>query len=402
MITAQDYAQLRTLMEYRISKTSVDFHRYLYYTINWNNRLIGIKGCRGVGKTTLLLQHIKETFADRSQVLYVSLDNLWFKTHDVAELVQYHYTHGGMYVFFDEIQCYPDWQFLLKNIYDNYPDMYVVYTGSSMLQMHAHEGDLSRRARSYTLYGMSFREFMQLEGCDVGEAVALEELLTNHTTIATNIFTKVKVLPLFERYLKYGYYPFYQAEADGFGERLQTVIKRVIEEDVPMVEDVDFSTLQKVQKMLVVLAERVPLQPKMAELFRALDTNRNTGMKMLYLLERASMLALYSSEIRSLKSLIKPDKIYLDNTNLMYALSQHVDAGTLRETFFYNQLKVLHEILLPKQGDFFVDNKYLFEVGGASKTFEQIKDQPNSFLAVDDVEMGVGNRIPLWMFGLLY
>lgn len=285
MITAQDYAQLRTLMEYRISKTSVDFHRYLYYTINWNNRLIGIKGCRGVGKTTLLLQHIKETFADRSQVLYVSLDNLWFKTHDVAELVQYHYTHGGTYVFFDEIQCYPDWQFLLKNIYDNYPDMYVVYTGSSMLQMHAHEGDLSRRVRSYTLYGMSFREFMQLEGCDVGETVALEELLTNHTTIATNIFTKVKVLPLFERYLKHGYYPFYQAEADGFGERLQTVIKRVIEEDVPMVEDVDFSTLQKVQKMLVVLAERVPLQPKMAELFRVLDTNRNTGMKMLYLLE---------------------------------------------------------------------------------------------------------------------
>lgn len=402
MITAQDYAQLRTLMEYRISKTSVDFHRYLYYTINWNNRLIGIKGCRGVGKTTLLLQHIKETFADRSQVLYVSLDNLWFKTHDVAELVQYHYTHGGTYVFFDEIQCYPDWQFLLKNIYDNYPDMYVVYTGSSMLQMHAHEGDLSRRVRSYTLYGMSFREFMQLEGCDIGEAVALEELLTNHTTIATNIFTKVKVLPLFERYLKHGYYPFYQAEADGFGERLQTVIKRVIEEDVPMVEDVDFSTLQKVQKMLVVLAERVPLQPKMAELFRVLDTNRNTGMKMLYLLERASMLALYSSEIRNLKSLIKPDKIYLDNTNLMYALSQHVDEGTLRETFFYNQLKVLHEILLPKQGDFLVDNQYLFEVGGASKTFEQIKDQPNSFLAVDDVEMGVGNRIPLWMFGLLY
>ena len=280
--------------------------------------------------------------------------------------------------------------------------MYVVYTGSSMLQMHAHEGDLSRRVRSYTLYGMSFREFMQLEGCEVGEAVALEELLTNHTAIATNIFTKVKVLPLFERYLKHGYYPFYQAEADGFGERLQTVIKRVIEEDVPMVEDVDFSTLQKVQKMLVVLAERVPLQPKMAELFRVLDTNRNTGMKMLYLLERASMLALYSSEIRSLKSLIKPDKIYLDNTNLMYALSQHVDEGTLRETFFYNQLKVLHEILLPKQGDFLVDNQYLFEVGGASKTFEQIKDQPNSFLAVDDVEMGVGNRIPLWMFGLLY
>jgi hypothetical protein len=154
--------------------------------------------------------------------------------------------------------------------------------------------------------------------------------------------------------------------------------------------------------MLVVLAERVPLQPKMAELFRVLDTNRNTGMKMLYLLERASMLALYSSEIRSLKSLIKPDNIYLDNTNLMYALSQHVDEGTLRETFFYNQLKVLHEILLPKQGDFLVDNQYLFEVGGASKTFEQIKDQPNSFLAVDDVEMGVGNRIPLWMFGLLY
>ena len=402
MVTAQDYAQLRTLSEYRVSKTTTTFHRYLYYQINWNNRLIGIKGCRGVGKTTLLFQHIKEDFADRSSILYVSLDNLWFKTHDISELIQYHYSHGGTHLFLDEIQCHPDWQLLLKNIYDNYPDLYVVYTGSSMLQLQAHEGDLSRRVRSYTLYGMSFREFLQLEGYDVGSAVSLDDLLVHHTSIATRIFPQMKVLPLFERYLRYGYYPFYKDEGDGFNDRLQMVVKRVIEEDVPMVEDVGFSTLQKVQKMLVVLAERVPMQPKMAELFRVLDTNRNTGMKMLYLLERASLVSLYTSEVRNLNSLCKPDKIYLDNTNLMYALSHHTDIGTLRETYFYNQLRTSYDVVLPKRGDFFVDKQFLFEVGGASKTFDQISDIPNSYLAIDDVEMGAGNRVPLWMFGLLY
>ena len=206
----------------KVDAVSTDLHRYLFHQINWSNRLIGIKGSRGMGKTTLLLQHIKEDFADRSKVLYVSLDNLWFETHPLTELVEYHYTHGGTHLFLDEIHRYPHWQTLLKNIYDDYPDLHIVYTGSSMLRIDANEGDLSRRQVVYKLHGLSFREFLAFEGVCTGEtAISLDTLLHQHVQMASRITSQIKVLPYFERYLKYGHYPFYKEEGDGFEFRLQ-------------------------------------------------------------------------------------------------------------------------------------------------------------------------------------
>lgn len=386
-----------------VSRITSSFHRYLYNQINWDNWLIAIKGARGVGKTTLLLQYIKEHFADHPErALYVSLDNLWFANKSMSEVVEYHYTHGGTHIFIDEIHKYPNWQTLIKNIADEYPDLHVVYTGSSMLKIDHSQGDLSRRLRDYTLNGLSFREFLAFEEVLKIDAVKLDELLQNHVPLAMKITGQTKVLSLFERYLEHGYYPFYKREADGFNARLQQVVRTVLNEDTPAVEDIAFATIQKLQRMLMILAERVPQTPKMSELYAILETNREQGLKMLSLLERAGLLLLLSSPTKEFQHLSKPDKIYLNNSNLMAALTDHTDIGTVRETFFLNQLKSVAEITYPKQGDFLVDRKHLFEVGGKNKTFNQIKDIPDSYLAVDNTEIGHGSRIPLWMFGLLY
>ena len=217
-----------------------------------------------------------------------------------------------------------------------------------------------------------------------------------------DLTSKVKILPLFEKYLRCGYYPYYAEEGDGFLQRLQGTVRQVLESDLPAVEDVSFATIQKTKKMLMILAQRVPQTPKMNELYAQLETGRDQGLNMLNLLDRAGLVSLLSTEAKSLKQLSKPDKIYLGNPNLMNCLSSNVDTGTLRETFFNNQLRMNHSTVLPLKGDFLVDGKWLFEVGGKSKDFSQIKDEPDSFLALDGMEFGHGNRIPLWMFGMLY
>lgn len=386
----------------KLRETPLSFTRYLYEKINWNDKLIGIKGARGVGKTTLMLQHIKRHFEQTDRALYVSLDNLWFSTHSLDDLVEYHYTHGGTHLFLDEVHRFPLWQTMLKNLNDDYPDLHVAYTGSSMLEIDVQQGDLSRRQIVYQLAGLSFREFLEFE-CGMKVPVyCLEELLKNHVTIASDVTGQVKILPLFEKYLRTGYYPFYKNTFEGYEYRLQEVVRQVIESDLPAVEDIQYVTTQKVKKLLMILAERVPHTPKMNELYKELETNREQGLKMLFALERGGLLALLTTQVKNYKSLSRPDKIYLDNPNLMYALPSNVDIGTLRETFFFNQLGVAHEVLLPYQGDFYVGRHYLFEVGGRTKTFDQIKDVPDSFLAVDNTEVGHHNRIPLWMFGLLY
>lgn len=386
-----------------VARTTTTFHRYIYDQIKWNARMIGIKGARGVGKTTMLLQRIKEEFRDAPEkALYVSLDNMWFKTHSLSEVVDYHYTHGGTHIFIDEIHKYDNWQTLIKNIADEYPDLSVVYTGSSMLKIDQNEGDISRRQLIYTMHGMSFREYLAFEGIISIPAVSLEDLLANHQRMAMDITADVRVLEYFDAYLKCGYYPFYKTDGEGFDLRLQSVIRTILYEDLPAVEDITYETIRKTERMLMILAEHVPQTPNMNELYSQLETNRNLGIKMLYLLEKAALLSLLTSEAKSMKQLAKPDKIFLNNTNLMYALSTNVQIGTIREVFFNNQLAATSQVNYPKQGDFLINHKYLFEVGGRKKSFEQIKDIPDSFLAVDSIETGHGNRIPLWMFGLLY
>lgn len=386
-----------------VANTETLFHRYLYRQISWNARVIAIKGARGVGKTTMLLQHIKESFAENPQAaLYVSLDNMWFKTHSLTEVVEYHYNHGGTHLYIDEVHKYENWQTLIKNIADEYPSLHVVYTGSSMLKIDQNEGDMSRRQLVYTLLGMSFREYLEFEGVLNMPALTLDDLLANHQRYAMDITSRIKVMGYFGSYLKRGYYPFYKRDSDGFEQRLQAVVRTILYEDLPAVEDVTYETIKKTERMLMILAEHIPQMPNMNDLYGQLSTNRNQGLKMLYLLERAALLSLLTSEKKSMKHLVKPDKMFLSNTNLMYALTPEVNIGTVREVFFHCMLSANNSTTYPKQGDFLVDGKHLFEVGGRKKSFEQIKDIPDSFLAVDETEIGHLNRVPLWMFGLLY
>lgn len=386
----------------RLSRVSLSFKRYLYDQINWNARLIGIKGARGVGKTTMLLQHIKETFENPEDALYVSLDNLWFQTHTVEELVDYLYARGVIHLYFDEVHKYPKWSVLLKNLYDNYPDLNIVYTGSAMLAIDNSISDLSRRQTLYSLHGLSFREYLQYEGIADLKPMAFDELKDNHVSRSMEICSKVKVLKYFDNYLKMGYYPYYKEAGIDYLMRLGEVVRLVIESDVPATEDVMFATLQKMKKLMMVVAETVPMEINVNKLTAQLETTRDICLKMLYSLDRAGLLNLLTEKVKDYKHLFGPKKIYLNNTNIMFATSQNISEGTLRETFFANQLGASHSLTMPKQGDFLLDGKYLFEVGGPRKTFDQIADIPNSYLAIDDIEVGSGNRIPLWLLGMEY
>lgn len=387
----------------KIMTTSLTFKRYLYSKINWNVRLLGIRGARGVGKTTLILQYIKENFNNIDDALYVSLDNLWFNSYKLEDLVEYLYSHGIKYIFLDEVHKYPNWAVVIKNFYDNYPNLNIVYTGSAMLAIDNSKADLSRRQTLYTLNGMSFREYLEYEGIMQINPINLEDLLSNHVKLAMDICYNTVILKHFDNYLQKGYYPYYKESGEDYHYRIGEVTNLIIESDLPSVEDVTFSTIQKTKKLLMVIAQNVPLEPNIAKLTTQLETTRDQCLKMLYILDRAQLLMLFGEKIKDYKHLTNPKKIYLNNSNLMCSLSpSNISEGNKRETFFANQLNSIANVTIPKKGDFLVDSKFLFEVGGNSKTFDQIANIPDSYLAIADIETGSGNRIPLWMFGLLY
>lgn len=397
-----DVFPLLTTYHRRLAMTDMRFMRFLHGRINWRSRLIGIRGSRGAGKTTLLLQHIKQSFANVDDAIWISLDNIWFKTHSLPELIEYLYSHGVRHLFVDEVHKYPDWAVVLKNIYDSYPDLNVVYTGSSMLEIDNSKTDISRRQSLYTLPVMSFREYLAFTGIMEVASVTLEDLLRDHVALSMDLVSKAKMLKAFGEYLDKGCYPFFLEAGDDYYMRLATTASLVIESDMPAVENVSYATVEKTKKLLAIIAQSVPLVPNVNKLGQALETTRDSCLKMLYTLDKAQIISLLTKVEKNYKHLSSPEKIYLGNTNLMAALGTSVNIGNRRETFFNNQLQAVANVTMPQKGDFLVNGKYLFEVGGASKSFEQIKDEPNSFLAIDDIEMGSGNRIPLWMFGLLY
>lgn len=386
----------------KLSAVDMAFRRYLYDQINWEVRMIGIKGARGVGKTTLLLQRIKLAFADPNEAFYVSLDDFWFQSHALDELAQWLNSRGVTHLFLDEVHKYPKWSQTLKNLYDDYPEMRIVYTGSSMLEIDHSKADLSRRQTLYTLNFLSFREFLAFEGVLQMPALTLEEVLKNHVVKAMEITKEIKVMRYFEDYLRRGCYPFYKESGDDFLLRLDETAKVVMEMDLPAVEEVTYQTIQKAKSLLMIIAKNVPLEPNIQTLVNELETTRDLCLKLLYALDRAGLLLLLTDEPKSYKHLVKPRKIFLGNPNLMHAFAISIEVGTMRETFFLSQVGAMAEVVMPKQGDFKVNGRYLFEVGGSGKSFDQIADVPDSYLAVDDTEIGYGNRIPLWMFGMLY
>ena len=398
----KDILPLITVYHRKLAETSLNFKRSLYYSINWNVRMLGIKGEKGVGKTTLILQHIKETFDNPDDALYVSMDNLWFKTHSIMDLVEHLYSKGVYFLFMDEIHKCPDWTSVLRNLYDNFPRLHIVYTGSSMLRIDNSRVDLSRRQTLYKLNNLSFREYLEYEGVASFNPHSLEDILKNHVKYAMEITSKVKVLKYFEDYLSHGMYPFYKESNTDYHIRLSEAVTQTLESDIPAVEDVTFETVQKTEKLLMIIAESVPFVPNVNRLCEALGTTRDSCLKMLYALDRAGVLCILTAELKNYKKLVSPDKIFLGNPNIMIALGGKTEIGTIRETIFANQVGATNALQYPKKGDFFACRKYLFEVGGAGKSFEQIKDEPDSFLAVDDTEIGIGSRIPLWLFGFLY
>lgn len=400
-----ELADIRPIVEFyhsKLSQVSLDFKRYLYPQINWDSSVIGIMGERGVGKTTMLLQRIKEKYANPDDTFYISLDHYWFGTHELQDLIKFMYKRGITEFYIDEVHKYKGWSGILKTLVDELHDLRIVYTGSSLLEIDNAKVDMSRRQTPYTLKGMSFREYLEYDGILKMNAVTLEELLSNHVPIAMDIVSKTKVLVAFDTYLHTGVYPFYRDAGKDFLVRLKEVVDTVIESDLPAVEKITYDTVDKCKKLLMIIAENVPLQPNVEKLATSLGTTRDTLLKLLYKLDKAEILELLTVELKIYKKLVKPEKIYLGNTNLMYALSPKIEIGTLRETFFIDQCASVGTVQMPPKGDFLVNGKYLFEVGGEGKTFDQIADIPNSYLAVDGIETGYGARIPLWMFGLLY
>ena len=400
-----ELADIRPIVEFyhsKLSQVSLDFKRYLYPQINWDSSVIGIMGERGVGKTTMLLQRIKEKYANPDDTFYISLDHYWFGTHELQDLIKFMYKRGITEFYIDEVHKYKGWSGILKTLVDEFHDLRIVYTGSSLLEIDNAKVDMSRRQTPYTLKGMSFREYLEYDGILKINAVTPEELLANHVPIAMDIVSKTKVLVAFDTYLHTGVYPFYRDAGKDFLVRLKEVVDTVIESDLPAVEKITYDTVDKCKKLLMIIAENVPLQPNVDKLATSLGTTRDTLLKLLYKLDKAEILELLTVELKSYKRLVNPEKIYLGNTNLMYALSPKIEIGTLRETFFIDQCASVGTVQMPPKGDFLVNGKYLFEVGGEGKTFDQIADIPNSYLAVDGIETGYGARIPLWMFGLLY
>lgn len=367
-----------------------------------------IKGARGVGKTTMLLQRLKEQFGQSDKAIYASCDNMWFTDNRLVDLVEWHESHGGTHLFLDEIHLYDgNWQRELKNIYDSYPSYHIAFTGSSIIHLDAALADLSRRCLPYRLYGLSFREWLKFMGIADIYTVELEEVLYEHGKIAWDIIGKLgenKVLSLFAQYVGKGYYPYFKTDShkgDYYG-RVERSVETSIMRDLPAIERLEYETLYKLRKLLYIMSTEVPFSLNVQSLSQKIQVSRNTVVRMFELLDKGAILRSLHSGWRSPKSVAKPEKVLFDNTDIMAALSSLNEIGTVRETFVASMLAPGHTLNEPQTGDLLVDEKYLFEIGGKNKQYKQIANFPDSYVIVDDKETGIGNKIPMWLFGFLY
>lgn len=388
----------------RLQFTPVNFVRSVMTEINWEARLIGIKGARGIGKTTLVLQHIKLNLASElEQTLYVSLDSFWFNSRTLIDLASEFVKKGGKYLFLDEVHKYLGWAQELKNIYDNHPSLKIVFTGSSLLEILNARADLSRRAVVYTMQGFSFREYLAMETGLVFQKYTLQQLTDNHLEAAQTVNNKIKPFQHFDRYLKIGYYPFYTEQPELYQMRLGEVMNMILEIELPLLRGVELSYIPKIKQLLIVIAESVPFVPNVSKLSDKININRATLMSYLHYLDEIGLTINLFKEANGISRLQKPAKIYLENTNIIFTLStENANRGNVRETFFANQLSHHHQLNYTEKGDFLVNGKYVFEVGGKNKTAKQIEGVSHSFVAADEIEYGFKNKIPLWLFGFLY
>jgi predicted AAA+ superfamily ATPase len=385
-----------------LRSTSLDFQRSLIHTIQWENRLIGITGARGVGKTTLVLQYLKKEFEGLGHTaLFASLDHIWFSTHSVLDLADQFSKVGGKVLVLDEVHKYPAWSPELKNIYDFYPELKVIFTGSSLLEILNSGADLSRRALVYHLNGMSFREYVNLETGNTHPVFSLEEVINQHQELTHDLISQFKPFQYFGDYLKQGYYPFSREFGELYHQQLRAIVNLILEVELPQLRKFDLAYVPKIKQLLSIIADSVPFIPNVTKLSQKIGINRTTLLSYFHYLHESKLTSnLYQSN-EGISLLQKPEKLYLENTNLAFALGRNVDIGNLRETFFLNQVGYHHQLTLPEKGDFLIDKKWNIEVGGIGKDLPKT-EMVNHYIAADGIETGFNTKIPLWLFGFLY
>ena len=386
---------LYAYMDEILRQTPVSFKRYMYDRISWNSRLIGITGPRGVGKSTMILQNLLQ-HNNKGSRLYVSADHIYFSTHSLVSIADDFVKEGGTHLYIDEVHKYKGWSREIKQIYDVHPELNIVFTGSSVLDIQKGEADLSRRVLMYHIQGLSFREYLELfHGIKV-RTYPLEEILGHKIDIPELRHP----LPVFREYLKSGYYPF--SADSGFEIRMEQVISQTVESDIPQYADMKASTARKLKRMLAIISQLAPFKPSMDSLAVEIGVSKNNVSDYLVYLEKAGMIGQLRDDTGGLRGLGKVEKVYIDNPNLMSVLSGgRPDIGSVRETFFYNQMRVMNDVISSKESDFVID-QYTFEIGGRKKGKKQIEDLPDGIIVKDDIESGHGITVPLWQFGLNY
>ena len=383
-----------------LSKTTPKYERDLLQTLNLKNKLIGIVGAKGVGKTTLLLQYMKKQKYNTDEMLYVSVDHPLMSSTSILDIAKTFAALGGKLLIFDEIHTQPGFASDLKTIWD-FLEINVIFSGSSAL--HIEGADLSRRALKYTLPTLSFREFLEIETSIKFDKLSLGDILDNHSTIASNIITSIKPLKYFQSYMQYGYYPFYLEDEKSSKIKLTEAINKTIDVDLVTIYNIDAKKLRNLKKILTMICLSSPYKPNMRTLSEAVELDNKTLYSYLNALQSGQIIRMVSAYGRGESIIKKPEKIYLDNPNIFNALCSEPHKGTIRESFIASSLENSeHAISVSKKGDFIIDNQFTIEVGGKNKSFKQIKDIENSFVLSDDIEVGFGNKIPLWMFGFLH
>src|SRR5690554_4007214 len=401
---------MKELYEYNdniLRNVSDSYFRYLMEKVDWNQRLIAIKGARGVGKTTLILQYLKYHLKNTEKSLYITADHYWFYTHNLVETADSFYKNGGRYLFIYEVHKYPNWSTEIKNIYEGYSELKIDFTSSYNLDIYKGEADLSRRLITYELPGLSFREYLEMNhSLKKIPSITLETIQDNSRAYIDRVLDEIRhPLPIFKNYLKTGYFPFsINEKEESTFKKTNQVINTIIETDLAIMEGFDVKTAFKIKKLLGVIAESFPFKPNVSALSRKLDVSRDTVYHWLVLLEKAKLVNLLIAKGKGVSTLQKPDKLFLENPNWNYSLRNEANIGNIRETFLLSQLlNANFNPKLPENGDFYIEKYDLtIEVGGKTKTAKQVKGENNFLVAIDGIEMGRGNKIPLWLFGFLY
>lgn len=395
--------ELLEISERLISQVELRFKRSLYHKIHWNDRLIGIKGARGVGKTTMLLQWLKAQDLSPRQRAYLSLDELYFTYNSLLDLAKKFYNQGGKVLVLDEVHKYPTWSIEIKNLFDRYKDLKIIFTGSSIIDISKQEADLSRRALIYELPGLSYREYLEFSYNHTFSILDLEQILSPDADIKGFFESDFKPLLHFKEYLHYGYYPFYQENKETYHQRIQQLVRTIVEFDMAELKGFDIRHAKKMLQLLYIVSQEVPFKPNINSLSNKTKIHRNTINNYLYFLYDARLVNLLYSSSFGIAGLQKPEKIYLQNTNLLYALSENPPSiGTVREVFFCNQLQFKHRVTHSSTADFVVDGNFHFEIGGKNKGNKQIKNLEKAWVVKDDMEYPVSQNLPLWLFGFLY